>query len=1186
MRMSKRFISMLLAIIMTVSTLWVFPTAPAHAHSGELKRYTTSGTALNPDDGLKRYLIGHVIITGDTRYGSVLTADTSGLYSDPEGNLGALFYQWKRNDEDIAGATGNTYVLTYDDIGTTVSVEVMAANCLGAVSGSIMHTVEKGNQTAPVGLEATPVTAYGDNNGSISGLLGSTAYEYKRDNGDYISVTTGADGRITELEAGSYVVRLPETAVYNASPDSDAVTIHQPPLITEAHIPIEMPVTGAEPQLTIAATSQYKGTISWSGNPVSFAQSTVYTATVMLIADGGAAFDSEFKPNVDGGLVNNTEVGENNRSVTFDVTFPETAPRNAVELTVINAPQLFYVSGSPLNLSDLVVTVKYNDHNSEDLSLEGLTDAVFKIGEAVVTDGDILSFEQDCMTLSIEYNGCESEIGELTIITDKLPQEAPIAPELYTKNAVSVTLRKPVVVTGSVEFSNDGVNWQTEPAFSDLSLNTTYHFYMRLSGDGIHEPSPASAALSVTTDMAEILGNVAIEGEAKYGETLSADVTGISCKPEGDMGSLTYQWRRGETIIEGATGNTYTLTQEDVGKVIFVLVTAANCSGFVFVPTAGNVAKADSPEAPVVTGSYTIEDTGFIYTVETIEGAEYSKDGERWQDSCVFNGFSVGDTASFYARIKETDTHKVGEAGSTDLVTFTKYDNPSVPELEYLLGENRTSITITPVPGAEYKFGDDDWTDNNSKDGFIGTETVIVQIRFAETGTHNASPAEITSVKLPKDKHPTPPPFELEYTYNSARNTFTVSIPAITNCEYSFDGNRYVDTRTITLNPGDNITGYIRYKETDTHSASSPASASLILPYHATSIDVTGEDGINSITVKGGALQMHAAVYPVEASQAVIWSTSGSAASISADGLLTAKYDGAIIVRAVAADGSGRYGEAAVIISGQSIIIVPEITVKAAKNGSVSANPFTPSLGDEVTLTVTPDVGYEMGDLTITDENNDTLDYEENGDGTYIFTYGGNPVTVEVEFVLAEVPAPWEPFEDVDEDSWYHDDVKYVHENNIMLGTSKNIFHPDLTVTRGMSVTVLWRLAGELKPQGKNNFTDLKQDWYIDAVIWAHENSIVSGYDKSLFGPEDSVTREQLATMLYRYARWQGLDTSRGADLDSYTDADKISDWAQESLAWAVAEGLIEGHSATELSPHGTASRAELAAILHRFLEG
>ena len=175
------------------------------------------------------------------------------------------------------------------------------------------------------------------------------------------------------------------------------------------------------------------------------------------------------------------------------------------------------------------------------------------------------------------------------------------------------------------------------------------------------------------------------------------------------------------------------------------------------------------------------------------------------------------------------------------------------------------------------------------------------------------------------------------------------------------------------------------------------------------------------------------------------------------------------------------------------------------------------------------------------------------------------------------------PFTDVKAGAWYADAVKYVFDQGLMSGMSAQEFGPDGQVTRGQVVTILWRLAGSPTVSGKT-FTDVSADaWYADAVAWASTNGVVSGYESGLFGPEDQVTREQLAAILYRYAQLSGKDTDQTADLSGYTDSVTISAWAPQALKWAVGSGLISGTGTHTLSPRGTATRAQIAVILQNY---
>ena len=184
-------------------------------------------------------------------------------------------------------------------------------------------------------------------------------------------------------------------------------------------------------------------------------------------------------------------------------------------------------------------------------------------------------------------------------------------------------------------------------------------------------------------------------------------------------------------------------------------------------------------------------------------------------------------------------------------------------------------------------------------------------------------------------------------------------------------------------------------------------------------------------------------------------------------------------------------------------------------------------------------------------------------------------------------PTEWEnPFLDVDEDDWFYDNVRFVHEHGLFNGITENLFGSNLPMTRAMLVTVLYRAEG--KPAVTRNipFADIDMnEYYADAVIWASTNGIVKGYDENTFGPDDNVTREQIAAILMRYADYKDLETTQNGDLSQFVDEELISDWARENVAWAVGAELINGRGNGILDPLGDATRAEVAAILQRFLE-
>lgn len=260
------------------------------------------------------------------------------------------------------------------------------------------------------------------------------------------------------------------------------------------------------------------------------------------------------------------------------------------------------------------------------------------------------------------------------------------------------------------------------------------------------------------------------------------------------------------------------------------------------------------------------------------------------------------------------------------------------------------------------------------------------------------------------------------------------------------------------------------------------------------------------------------------------------------------------------------------------------VTVDKAVNGAVSVSSTSASKGTVVTVTVAPDEGYELDSLTVADNSGKAVIVTEK-DGKYIFTMPASKVTVKAIFKKIGAPSTM-PFTDVKSGAWYYDDVQYVYSKGMMVGTAEDKFSPDATTTRGMIVTILYRLEGEPDVSGTNVFNDVAEGkYYADAVKWAAKNEIVSGYGNGKFGPEDAITREQMAAILYRYASYKGEDMTKTADLSKFTDSGKISGYAEAPLSWANAEGLISGKGGGILDPLGKATRAEVSAILHRFCE-
>ena len=262
------------------------------------------------------------------------------------------------------------------------------------------------------------------------------------------------------------------------------------------------------------------------------------------------------------------------------------------------------------------------------------------------------------------------------------------------------------------------------------------------------------------------------------------------------------------------------------------------------------------------------------------------------------------------------------------------------------------------------------------------------------------------------------------------------------------------------------------------------------------------------------------------------------------------------------------------------------ITVEQPDHGTVTVTPNRATQGTTVTITATPDQGYQVNAVTVTDRFGDAVRVTENSDGTYTFTMPNGQVTITATFVETEAPVG-EPFLDVNEGDWFYDAVAYAYENGLMDGVGGNRFAPNSATTRAQLVTILYRMEGQPVVSGDLPFTDVEAGtWYTNAVVWAAQNGIVNGVGDDTFAPGNDLTREQLVTILYRYAESKGYDVSASADLAGYPDGEEIQAYAREAMAWAVAENIIQGMEDDTLKPAGNASRAQIATILMRFCEG
>ena len=587
---------------------------------------------------------------------------------------------------------------------------------------------------------------------------------------------------------------------------------------------------------------------------------------------------------------------------------------------------------------------------------------------------------------------------------------------------------------------------------------------------------------------------------------------------------------------------------------------------------------------PVATTfNYTGSPIDFQFTTNPANLTGFTVEYYRLSDVTKLES-APSDVGSYSAVITRAADGNYAAVKATFTLTITAGEQtaPDAPEAEAVTA---TSITLKApedsegkaveyayvmgANGSAEKLDENAWTSNASFGSLQPGTAYTFFARYAEGGNYDASPASIGTAIYTL---PNTPAAGVGYTIDYEQETATASA----TYEISTDGTTW-NEGTINITPGGAL--YVRVKS----NGDIPASESRTNTLPARPAAPTG--------ITGGNNQISGLDTTME------YSTDGTAwTKVEADdlsnGVLSNLEAGEYWVRFAAKSDAFASESVAVTVTNPYIPPNPSylITIADSEDGAVTSSHTAAKKGDTVTLTVTPEDGYELADLTVTDFWGKDVALTDNGDGTYSFTMPGSQVEIEASFTQAGEPEPEPelPFTDVTEADWFYDEVQYVVDNGLMIGTSDTTFDPNGTTTRAQVVTILYRLEGEPDLSGENlgyPYEDVPADtWYTDAVYWARLNGIVYGNSDTQFDPDDPITREQLAAMLYRYAQYKGYDVTATGDLSGFADADTVSGWAQEAVSWSVGAGLIQGDE-NGLTPTSTAIRAQIAAILMRFCE-
>ncbi len=577
-------------------------------------------------------------------------------------------------------------------------------------------------------------------------------------------------------------------------------------------------------------------------------------------------------------------------------------------------------------------------------------------------------------------------------------------------------------------------------------------------------------------------------------------------------------------------------------------------------------ARPEAPAAP------TVEDkTDDSITISTESGQEYrcgtGNTWSSWRDGgseITFANLTPGTTYTIQNRYpsgRDETTHEEYFASHPATINVTTKTSPAAaPQVTYEVTAD--SITLQYDADWEYSINQTDWSGTHEFTGLTAATQYTYYVRVAETETAEASQAATVTVWTAY----APPVAGEGYTIHFDTETLTVEADYEVNTTEDFTGTGIPSGGSLADYTGGTL--YIRHKADE---GGAPASAAVAITIPARPV---------APTVTGGVERIQGATTDME------YRTGDGAWTQFTQATVGRLDPGTYAVRLAATDSAFASAPVTVTVTQYTPPANPNyrVDLPTPEHGTITADPAAAKAGETVTLTPTPDAGYEVGEIIVTDRFGDTVDVTANPDGTYTFTMPSGQVRVEVTFVEA-TPEPL-PFTDVKEGDWFHDAVRYVYDNGLMDGVGDGQFAPNATTNRAMVVTILYRLAGEPDVSGQSDFTDVAAGlWYTDAVLWAAQKGIVNGISDTEFAPARDLTREQLATILYRYAESMGYDVSAQADLSGFPDAGDIQSYATEALSWAVAEGLLQGFEDDSLRPGGTATRAQIATILMRFCE-
>ena len=461
-------------------------------------------------------------------------------------------------------------------------------------------------------------------------------------------------------------------------------------------------------------------------------------------------------------------------------------------------------------------------------------------------------------------------------------------------------------------------------------------------------------------------------------------------------------------------------------------------------------------------------------------------------------------------------------------------------------------------------------------------KTITVVVKSSEK---LGSITAVTKVVEKADGPAAPAAFTLGFALNEDQKTFTATIPEVENAEYSFDGKQYSAANTKTdCAPNTKYTGYVRIPGTDTQKASAVTSSTQTAPKLTVAAPVFKPDGTTSFrgtqTVEISCATPGASIYYTTDD------TTPTSNSTAYNGAISLTVTTTIKAIAVKADMNDSAIAAATFTrrsssgGGGGGTSAPGYAVSADKteNGAIAVSPKSASKGDTVTITAVPDKGYTLESLTVLDKDGKALELTDKGGGKYTFVMPAGKITVKAVFMDDNTMLNF--FTDVHAEDYYYDAVLWAAQKGITGGIGDSLFAPNQSCTRAQIVTFLWRAAGSPEPKALSSFADVPANaYYAKAVAWAVENGITNGTTDTTFGPDETCTRAHGVTFLYRAA---GTNTASGNS--NFADVDANAYYAS-AVKWAVDNGITNGIGSSLFGPDSNCTRAQIVTFIYRCMQ-